>query len=73
MEKPTDETRLNEQAGIVPPATTERDEGLDARIRWKLDVGIPLTAEERLYFARLPDQQVWPGRVDADGEGTDRR
>ena len=43
-------------------------EALDARVRLKLDRGLPLTAEERAFFARLPGSRELP--PDAIQRGT---
>ena len=38
-------------------------EALEASIRLKLDQGIPLTVEERMFFARMPaDKEMPPER-----------
>ena len=38
----------------VPPPADEDFASLDARVRLKLSLGERLTAEERLFLARLP-------------------
>lgn len=43
-------------------------EALDARVRHKLDVGLPLTAEERAFFARTPGSKEVPPDAVQRGE-----
>lgn len=42
-----------------PSALDDDLAALDARIRHKLDMRIPLTHEERAYFTRLPGEREW--------------
>ena len=46
----------------------ERFETLDARIRHKLDVGLPLTAEERAFFANVPGSKEIPPKAVQEGK-----
>ena len=50
-----------ERAGEPLPRELET---LEARVRVKLEMGVPLTREERALFARLrADKETPPGRV----------
>lgn len=47
-----------------PFVADESMEALDASVRWKLDRGLPLSDEERAFFANLPGaREMSPAEV----------
>lgn len=58
--------------GDAPTAGSPPGEALDARVRLKLDRGLPLTAEERAFFANLPGSKELPPDAVQRGDAAPR-